>query len=181
MCERDARQSGGFGTGIVGAIEMQSFFNRCMVARGWTQQDREVVAAQMATQQVTGQQIVADRRACVQEVRDRPEFASLQRRHPDIQTGRFTLQQMADSSTPTVQEAALYLRLATDVRTCRETGMARLREIVPPQTLRPLQDSANQIDQTVAQLVRRQMSWGDFSSRGNQIEEQFRAATENRR
>ena len=34
-CERDARQSGYFGTGIAGAINMQSFFDRCMVARGW--------------------------------------------------------------------------------------------------------------------------------------------------
>ena len=35
-CERDARQSGYFGTGIYGALQMQGFFDRCMEARGWT-------------------------------------------------------------------------------------------------------------------------------------------------
>ena len=35
-CERDARQSGGFGGGIAGSLNMRDFFGRCMVARGWT-------------------------------------------------------------------------------------------------------------------------------------------------
>lgn len=35
-CEKDARQSGYFGGGIVGAINMQEFFKQCMVAHGWT-------------------------------------------------------------------------------------------------------------------------------------------------
>jgi len=32
----DARQSGYFGTGIVGAINIRDFFKECMVAHGWT-------------------------------------------------------------------------------------------------------------------------------------------------
>jgi hypothetical protein len=35
-CERDARQSGYFGTGVSASIAMQEFFDRCMLARGWT-------------------------------------------------------------------------------------------------------------------------------------------------
>jgi hypothetical protein len=35
-CEKDARQSGYFGTGIVGAVNMRNFFQECMVAHGWT-------------------------------------------------------------------------------------------------------------------------------------------------
>ena len=37
-CEKDARQSGYFGTGIAGAINMRDFFKHCMVAHGWTLQ-----------------------------------------------------------------------------------------------------------------------------------------------
>lgn len=44
-CERDARQSSYFGTGLVGAINMVEFQKRCMVARGW----REQMAAYMAS------------------------------------------------------------------------------------------------------------------------------------
>ena len=35
-CEKDSRQSGYFGTGIAGALNMQSFFDKCMVAHGWS-------------------------------------------------------------------------------------------------------------------------------------------------
>ena len=35
-CEKDARQSGYFGTGIVGSINMQNFLNGCLESKGWT-------------------------------------------------------------------------------------------------------------------------------------------------
>ena len=35
-CERDARQSGYFGDGLIGALNMQNFFDRCMVSMGWS-------------------------------------------------------------------------------------------------------------------------------------------------
>lgn len=34
-CERDARQSGYYGTGIVGASNFRQFYDRCLYARGW--------------------------------------------------------------------------------------------------------------------------------------------------
>lgn len=34
-CERDARQSGYFGTGIIGAIDFQQFYDRCLYSKGW--------------------------------------------------------------------------------------------------------------------------------------------------
>jgi hypothetical protein len=37
-CERDMRQSGYFGSGILGGIEAQNFQERCMVARDWSKQ-----------------------------------------------------------------------------------------------------------------------------------------------
>jgi hypothetical protein len=38
-CEKDARQSGYFGSGLVGALNMQDFFDRCMYAHGYTKQE----------------------------------------------------------------------------------------------------------------------------------------------
>ena len=35
-CEKDARQSGHYGDGLAGAVSMQQFYNRCMVAQGYT-------------------------------------------------------------------------------------------------------------------------------------------------
>jgi hypothetical protein len=34
-CERDARQSGYFGGGIVGEINMRNFFERCLAVKGY--------------------------------------------------------------------------------------------------------------------------------------------------
>jgi len=39
-CEKDMRQSGYFGGGIAGGIEMNQFFDKCMVAHGWVKQQR---------------------------------------------------------------------------------------------------------------------------------------------
>ena len=41
-CERDARQSHYFGTGITGSINMQNFFNRCLESKGWMRQQEAV-------------------------------------------------------------------------------------------------------------------------------------------
>jgi hypothetical protein len=47
-CERDTRQSGYFGTGLIGAINMQHFFDSCMNAHGWYLQQQAPVAAASA-------------------------------------------------------------------------------------------------------------------------------------
>jgi len=36
-CERDARMSGYYGSGVVGLVNFEQFQDRCMVARGWRQ------------------------------------------------------------------------------------------------------------------------------------------------
>ncbi len=37
-CEKDMRQSGYYGSGILGAINAKNFEERCMFAHGWTLQ-----------------------------------------------------------------------------------------------------------------------------------------------
>ena len=37
-CEKDARQSGYFGGGFIGAANMRNFFAQCMNAHGWYEQ-----------------------------------------------------------------------------------------------------------------------------------------------
>ncbi|MGI4976805.1 MAG: hypothetical protein ACRYG6_07665 [Janthinobacterium lividum] len=48
-CERDARQSGYFGLGLSGAIEMASFQNRCMGAHGYSRLDAQEASAAQAS------------------------------------------------------------------------------------------------------------------------------------
>jgi hypothetical protein len=44
-CEKDARQSGYFGTGIIGGLNMRDFFKRCMAAHGYTLRGSSAPAA----------------------------------------------------------------------------------------------------------------------------------------
>lgn len=36
LCEKDMRQSGPFGPGLIGIYNSNKFFDRCMIARGYT-------------------------------------------------------------------------------------------------------------------------------------------------
>lgn len=38
QCEKDARQSGYFGTGWVAQIEMERFMERCLLSKGYSKQ-----------------------------------------------------------------------------------------------------------------------------------------------
>lgn len=60
-CERDSRQSGYYGTGLVGALNMQDFFNRCMVAQGYTrvQQDSSPPTAALSNPPTSDQECLA--------------------------------------------------------------------------------------------------------------------------
>ena len=56
-CERDVRQSGYYGTGLVGTINVNGFFNRCMEARGYYLGTEDDSAAQnMAEQRISAVQ-----------------------------------------------------------------------------------------------------------------------------
>lgn len=35
-CERDARQSGYFGGGYIGAMNLREFYKKCMISKGYT-------------------------------------------------------------------------------------------------------------------------------------------------
>ena len=68
-CERDARQSGYFGGGLIGALNMQQFTQRCMVARGWRQQGSAEGSAAPAPPSFTSEQWENGRRECLAQVR----------------------------------------------------------------------------------------------------------------
>ena len=48
-CERDMRQSGYFGTGLVGAVNARGFYDRCMQAKGY----RKVRESDLANESCT--------------------------------------------------------------------------------------------------------------------------------
>src|SRR5208283_3186722 len=74
-CEKDARQSGYYGGGVVGAINMQGFFNRCMGAHGWSL-DRASSPSTLVTTQFTQEQWEEGRRQCHDEATAQSQTAA---------------------------------------------------------------------------------------------------------
>jgi hypothetical protein len=68
-CEKDTRQSGYFGGGLVGAVNMQGFFNKCMEAHGWRLEQVPKATAQIVTTNFTREQWDAGTHQCQTEAR----------------------------------------------------------------------------------------------------------------
>ncbi|WP_439595154.1 hypothetical protein [Falsiroseomonas sp.] len=168
-CERDARQSGGFGSGLVGAMEAQAFFNRCMTSRGWRLQEREAAQASVASARSSVQEAIQQRRVCISSVRANPQYAPIADRFSDIQTGRFSFRQMANADIPTPQDAALMTHYLSEARPCVESYMSTIASQLPPAQMQLLRSNTSEGDALSAQLVRRQLSWGEHATRVNQL------------
>lgn len=168
-CERDSRQSGGFGTGLVGAIEAQAFFNRCMTARGWSLQERTAAEATINVGRTSVQTAVEARRSCFLNVRQQPRYQIFQNRLSEISTGRFTFAQMASNDVPSPTEAALILDFVGEGGQCNDRYFASIENFVTPQQLTNLKNNRAANEALLAQLARRQISWGELSTRSNQI------------
>lgn len=167
-CERDSRQSGGFGGGLIGAIEVQNFYNRCMVSKGWQLRDQASHNADVAVTNSTAQAAQQERRECLARVRQQPRFASITSRFSDPQTNRYNFAQMSSADTPTPAEAAVWTQYVTETDTCIDAFIARIGPLMTPEQRTAFNSSRSEVATAAAQLARRQITWGEFSTRINQ-------------
>ena len=172
-CERDSRQSGGFGGGLAGAIAVQEYFNRCMTAKGWQQQNRESAQAQAATSQQAGQASVEQRRNCMMNIRMETVFSSIQHKFSDPNISRFNFSQMTDANIPTPVEASLYSQYYQRFVECRASYLRSAQPYISAAKMQVLRGGTTEADSLVAELVRRKLTWGEFATRANQAAEQL--------
>jgi hypothetical protein len=168
-CERDSRQSGGFDSGLIGAIEVQGYFNRCMVAHGWYLQDKAQVQTSAANARATAQSVLQQRRACVTQIRENPNYQSMTEHFSDIQTGKYSFTQMSDPRIPTPSEVAVGREYLTQTDHCYETFLNGILPLASPAQAQVFRTSYSESQALSAQLVRREISWGDYSTRANQM------------
>lgn len=162
QCEKDARQSGYFGGGIVGAANMVDFQQRCMVAHGWRKLDQNAVA-RSAPVMARLSELAAVRKACLRTVRERPEFAPLQSHMSDIATGRFAPSQIADARHATKSEILLYSRYFDQVAPCSTEFTSSVQSLSPE--IATLSAQQHVIERaTFSRLAAGQITWGEASS-----------------
>jgi hypothetical protein len=76
---------------------------------------------------------------------------------------------MANPEIPTAPEARLLADLVAESSRCRDRYLSSITTLVTPVQLQILRETTNHFETLNAQISRRQMSWGEFATRGNQI------------
>lgn len=162
-CERDSRQSGGFGTGIIGAINQQQFFGRCMEAQGWDLQNKDQQDGRRASnlsKQTEMKALSSKRDECIQSARNNESKISIISSHlVSLGEKKFTISQKADTSLATPAESAVLLRYLEKADVCRSEFVEAASKIFPngAANVRGTYASANR---TWLQVIRRETSWG---------------------
>lgn len=168
-CERDSRQSGGFGGGLAGAIAVQEFFNRCMAARGWTLQESSAAEAQASANLHLLQFARDTRNSCISRLRQESRFAPILPYFSDIHTGRFSFLQTTISDVPSARDANLFRDYVHEAARCADSFLASVSSVATPAQAEVFRAQRSEFDSLAAQLARRQLSWGEYATRMNQV------------
>lgn len=166
-CERDSRQSGGFGTGIAGAINQQQFFNRCMEAQGWDLQNKDQqdgLNASMQSKKAEIKSLATQRDDCIKLARNNESKIALISSHlVPLKDPRFTILQKADTSLATPAEAAVLLRYLEKADGCRSEFVEAASKVFPNGAAH-LRGTYASASRTWLQVIRRETSWGSAAT-----------------
>lgn len=126
-------------------------------------QSRDIGAAMDVVLRQSGQ--------CIEGVRRGPEYQPLSDRYP---LGQPTMEMLTDTRRPTAADKPLLLALHRRLADCRVQNL-RAMEAVHPAFVSILATSYTEADGDFAKLVRREISWGQFSQLAGERFERFRA------
>jgi hypothetical protein len=101
----------------------------------------------------------AEFKSCRLKVWQKPEYASILSHLPDEQTSQFTMEQLADKSVPTLEEAKALASLYDDMGTCRAELKSAL-STSRPDLLPAISEQQDASTNITLKLVQRSFSWG---------------------
>jgi hypothetical protein len=166
-CERDARQSGYFGGGIAGAINMEQFADRCMVAHGWRLENGATSPAQK--QNATNLKAVSDQRiSCVTMVRQEPKFTPIKSHFSNLKTGEFTMSDLVDQRIPTGAESALIVQYSDETLPCINKFLSEV-SVLSPELSTIFHKERADVNSLYVQLASRHLTWGQAAQKQQEI------------
>ena len=120
--------------------------------------------ATFVNQNAQATKAVLDFKACRRQVREEESFSTISKYLTDLETGQFTIEQLANQNKPTQDEARTYAKFYDANTPC---GMNFLQQIstVRPDTTTIFIDSQEAYKKSVLNLVTRKISWGNYSNR----------------
>jgi hypothetical protein len=146
-----------------------------MSARGWSLQDRASADAAATSAAVSLTALNEQRSACIARVREQPRYTPLAARLSDRATGRFNFAQTTASELPTASEVTIAREYFIEVSPCLDAYFSAAIPMLPAEQGRIMQSARSEHDLNAAQLIRRQISWGEYASRSNRISEEATA------
>ena len=159
--------------GAIGSgVRQQNTYTACMEANGFYIDDTAIKASDPRVAQV--KELHAQLKACALAVRSKPVYAALQPHLLNLETAQYTSAQLADASIPTPAESQLLTQERAEAQTCQNSFATAVEQIFPP--LGPVFQQAQADAQAiVAQLINRQITWGQAAQRSKQNIEAYAA------
>ncbi len=143
-----------------------------MVAEGWQVADQTDAQMDQAAEikgkiKSAGYEI----KACLAGIREEEKFTPIASHFPDPNTGKFSMEQLSDTSIPDNEQAKLVAQYYDEAMTCRRPAVDKIVQLAPASSDAFEQHSA-QNEAITKRLVQHQATWGDFaqSAEANQAE-----------
>lgn len=174
-CEKDARQSSYFGGRYYFDINFQAFQNRCMRSKGWSQEDEREVEVASDQAHTVQAQATFQRQACVERIRSEPEYVTIRTHLSDPQTGRYSLMQMASRDVPTQADAQVLMRYFNEAQECLRDFDQQMIPLMSIAQRRVFEQRYADSEMNAAELLRRQISYGEWAAKENKASDQTKA------
>jgi hypothetical protein len=129
-----------------------------MVAHGWYL-SRQTDSVQPSPKAAQLKQASEELKTCSREIRAKPSYSPLLPHLVDMDTGQFTMEQLADSHIPSQQERTVLVHYFDDSQACRDRFAATTSQAVP--AIGPvLAQTKLDLQTTMLQLIKGQLTWG---------------------
>lgn len=167
-CERDARQSGYFGGGLVGSLNMQDFYNRCMNSKGYILDNKEHAESELSKNKQSLSSALAIRKKCMGDIYNNIKYQPILTYLPNIQTGDFTMVQMSSTKKPSHQEGLLLTDYSIEQDNCRNNYLNTIAPMLSSNQKKTFETRLEEGDLNTSQLIRSEINYGEWSSRETQ-------------
>ncbi len=147
-------------------------FNDCMTGSGFHKVSPEAVAAVKEKREEL-RPFNEVRKACIAEIRARPEYAILQAQFSDLQSGQFTVTQLSNTALATFEEARAIASYVDASMTC---ALAYRRELLSrmPQFAPVVSDAHDELQRNLLRFIHGEISWGAFDQNQEDIQKTTR-------
>ncbi|MFT8418942.1 MAG: hypothetical protein ABF636_08975 [Acetobacter sp.] len=154
--------------GAFWAADEGNFYNHCMASKGWQHLGTGEAKTVQMEANATLNQATLSRNQCTRLVREKPEYRTLSRRLPDMNTGNFSFAQMASNDMPTSLDSIALETYFPAMDVCHQQYLTAIRPLLSREDDKIFQQRDIEKTLNASELTRKKISFGDYSTRESQ-------------